>query len=375
MIEGVINGIFVGLGVGAGILISRLFVRPFIKEKIRPHYINLKKQYKRLRHSDNYYRALSSEELLWADDAASKMVAETSKGQKLGFIAGTVSLIVGLLVFLLCAFIFCGITMALIKAWQPEKLLGALSWYRVETVGSSTILAIFVAIFFTGWLCVRVFLLTTKPARHLKTFFGDSYRNSSSFWKSEIYELILKRTISIDMTADMNLIGKAPFKRYSNLWGRWAIILSGLVLILLMFDLRNNTVIYKDYIDHSPSTSLLTRSYSAQDIVEVKRTCHIVVKAENQSRPRANLHYQLVMSDGRKVKIYGREEGANTSKQIQALEYWHETISADKFTPIKVSTTHKKEINPTKHGCASVLKCNCSLSNYNSLVRIFDLRP
>ena len=147
------------------------------------------------------------------------------------------------------------------------------------------------------------------------------------------------------------------------------------VIILLLLDLRYSTTIYKNRIDHSPYASLLTRSYTEQDIIEVRRTCRIFPKARYQSKPRAKLQYKLVMSDGRMVTIYGRDEGASTQKQIQALQYWQGTISSDKFTPVQISSTHESVIAATKKGCASVVKCNCNSSNYNDLIRLFDLTP
>jgi len=373
MLDGVLNGIYAGLGVGIGVLVSRLIVRPFIEEKVEPYYNIFKKRFKRILYSDDYGRTLSTQELLWAEDAAANMVAEVSKGDKLGFIRGSLYLIIGLLVFLLSTLIFSGATTAVIKAFLFQEQWGALSWYRVETVGSSTILGIFVAICFTWWLCVSVHLLTQNPARHFKSFFGNYQKNSRSYWKSIIIELIRKRSISTDVGADIILIGKVPFRQHSVLSGILTVILSGLVIILLFLDLKNSTVIYKNHIDHSPYTSLLTRSYTAHDIVEVKRTCHIIVNAKNQSTPRTNLKYKLLMSDGRKVTIYGRDEGASLHYQIRAIEHWHNVIPADKISPLNITSTHPKRISATQSQCASITRRHCHSGCEDALMKVFGL--
>lgn len=112
MLYGFLNGLLVVLSSYIGNLVS-------------PHYIRFKKKYKRIRYTDDYDRALSSEELLWTNDTTTKMVAEVSKDQKIGMIGTTVSGIVGLLVLILSMVIFGGITMALLRLY-PFKNHGAL---------------------------------------------------------------------------------------------------------------------------------------------------------------------------------------------------------------------------------------------------------
>jgi len=373
MIEGALNGLYVGLGVGAGLAFSKFVLRPFIEKKIRPQILRFKDHLIRRRYSEDYFRTLSSRELEWADESADKMVADVLKRKKLGIIGGTFYVIIVFLFFLFSLIIFPIITMVLIRVFQFQEPGGALSWYNIEAVGSSTILAIFVGICFTGWVAGSVFMLTKNPNPSYLNLCGRE--STHGYWKSVIFDLIRKRDISIYSKPNLVLIGKVPFKRFAKPYGIWTLALSGLVLILLLFDIKNNTVIYDAHIEHSPYRSLSTRTYTAPDVVEVKRICRIIVRAKNQSRPKANLKYKLIMSDGRKVTIYGRDEGASTQKQIRALKHWHEIIPADKFTPVEVSSTHKKEIPATEQGCASVVKCNCSRRNYDDLVRLFDLAP
>ena len=373
MLDGVINGIWAGLGAGAGIALSRFIIRPFFSNYINPHFLRLKDRYKRIRYSDDYFRTLSTEELEWADKSAQEMVADVFNSKKIGVLAGTFYVIIGILFFILCICLFPMISMALIKAFQVPEPWGALSWYNIETIGPSTILAIFVGICVMAAISSGVFLLTKNPNRYYDSFFGKYRQSTHSYWKSEIFELIRKRKVSIHTAPNLSLIGKTPFKKFSKTYGAWGLALSGITLVLLIFDIKNNTVIFDKHIEHSPYTSLTTRTYEAADIVEAKRSCHIVVRGKHQTRPKATLKYKLVMSDGREVTIYGRDEGASQRKQINALKHWHELIPAEKLTPTVITSTDEKEKPATKLACRSVVRCSCENDAYNKLKRIFDL--
>lgn len=234
MFDGIINGIAAGLGAGVGVLFSQLVVRPFFAKYINPKYLHLKDQYRRVKYSNDYFRTLTLKELEWVDKSAKKMVAEVFKGKKLGIVSGALYLILGLLALVLSFIMFAFATTVIIRAFQIPETWDNIPWYRIDA-GSSMIPALFAAIFFTGWLCCNIFLQTKKPAQHYEKFFGASSKNTTSYWKSIILDLIRQRAIASGDKPDLVLIGKAPFKRFSNIYGGWTLVLSGLVLILIGF--------------------------------------------------------------------------------------------------------------------------------------------
>ena len=173
----------------------------------------------------------------------------------------------------------------------------------------------------------------------------------------------------------MKRIGKEPFKRLSTKIGVWLIGFIGMIVTLLLLDLNYNTVIYKDRISHSPYTSFQTHNYTFQDIVGVKKSCHIVVKSKSNHLPISKLKYKLVMSDGHEVTLFGRDEGASIRSQIKALKYWHSEISEDMFTPTEITSNQQKANPPTKYTCVRNIDCDCYSTDRNELIGLFDLSP
>jgi len=353
-----------------GMLFSRFFLRPAIAK------LEIRKRLTILRYPD-YDRELSSDELIWADRAAATIFSEVSKTHPSGRLKET-ALVVGFLVLMILSMLaFCGLTIEVIKHFQQDVNSSALSWYRIESVGASTIIALFAGIIVPGWLAAKFVLMLGTPHRHFKDFFKNWHDGSRSYWKSVTLDLIRKQQISpYDSEADLLFtIAGAPYQRMANVCGYWAALLLGISAIFLLFDLKNDTIIYADHIEHSPYTSLSTRSYTSRDIVNVERTCRIVVRAKNQRRPKANLKYNLVMKDGRTVTLYGRDEGAGFDAQVNALEYWHNKIHLQQLFETQISSTHPKEIAPTESQCASLIMYQCRHASHaqDTLLKVFDV--
>jgi len=380
-LSGVSAGLAAGIGAGVGIAVSRFMIRPFFRKNVKPHYERLKANLLRKRYPD-YDRELSSDEVSWADDTAAKMVSEVGKTQSSGFMKASffvfIGLILFLLLFILSILISGTIVEALLQTFRFSVPQGAMSWYRVETLDSSNFLiffTIFAGMLFLYWSGARVFMMSQNPARLHAFLLGQYNPKPQSYWKSIIIDLIRKRHLSLNITAAMKRIGKEPFKRLSTKIGVWLIGFIGMIVTLLLLDLNYNTVIYKDRISYSPYTSFQTHNYTFQDIVGVKRSCHIVVKSKSNHLPISKLKYKLVMSDGHEVTLFGRDEGASIRSQIKALKHWHSEISEDMFTPTEITSNQQKANPPTKYTCVRNIDCDCYSTDRNELIGLFDLSP
>ena len=372
MLDGIINGICAGLGAGLGIFVSRFIVRPFIGKHIKPHFERFKLWQRCIRYSD-YDRPLSNQELSWADDAALTMVQDVSKDKTLGigtsFIYGTIMV----MAFLVSILTFGLLADTLLKALNSPNLQGAMSWYRVETIGISIFLSVITGTMFSVWLCARIAILSKNPIQLYSKYTNSTSIRIRSYWKGAIFDLVRKGHISTKIPIDIKRIRKIPFQRISNCFGFLTLLLSGVTIVLLFFDLKFYTAIHKNHIRHSSYMSVLSRNYTVDDIVDVKRSCRLIVNQRYHTGPSVNLTYQLIMSDGHKIKIFGRDEGAVPHYQVHALKHWHSKISVDKLDVTKITSSGTKSVPPTKKGCASLIKRNYSGIYYKDLIRIFDL--
>ena len=372
MLDGIINGICAGLGAGFGIFVSRFIVRPFIGKHIKPHFERFKGNLRRIRYPD-YDRPLTKLELAWADDAALEMARDVTKGKTLGFGTSFIYVIVFLVLFLGGMIIFAGIADILSKTYRSPVPQGAMSWYRVETIGISIGFAMFTGAFLMMCVCSRIAMLSKNPAHLYSNLTHSTSIHQRSYWKGILFDLVRKHNISTHTEMDIKRIRKIPFKRASELFGFWFLFLGAVTIGFLFLDTKFNTAIYKNHITHSSYLSVLSRNYTVEDIVDVKRNCRVTFDERYYVGPKANLNYQLIMSDGHKVQIFGREEGAALHYQVQALKHWHSKIPGDKLKTTKTSSASKKRVSPTKQGCAFVIKRNYSGIYYKDLIRIFDL--
>ena len=180
---------------------------------------------------------------------------------------------------------------------------------------------------------------------------------------------------SLNSISAKKRIGKEPFKRLSAKIGVLLVGLIGVIVTLLLLDLKYNTVIYKDRISYSPYNSFQTHNYTFQDIVGVKRSCHIIGKSKYRNLPISKLKYKLVMSDGREITLFGRDEGASMRNQIKALKYWHAEISEDMFASTEITSNQKKTNPPTNYTCVRNIECDCYSKDRRELISLFDLSP
>jgi len=332
---------------------------------------NLISQWFRRRAYSDYNRQLSTSELNWALDITDVVYSEVSQAKEPHKLFMT-GLLVGCLLLLISFMLaFCCATMWAISMFHKEVNLTALSWYRIESEGGSVLIALFVGILSFGWL-PGIFAMK-RPVHNFKIYFWRYYENTRSFWQSISFDLMRKGLIGEDRAQDIITLSKRPYKQFSNFFGYCTVGLSALAVIFFIFDVHSKTVIYPDYIEHSPYFSLSAQHYAVQDITKVERTCKIVVRAKHQSRPKIILRYKLIMADGRKVPLFGIGEGAAMKLQIHAAEHWDNAVPKSLLSPLVISSTHPKEISPTKANCAAVGLRRCHGGCNDRLMRVFDL--
>jgi len=348
-----------------GLLASRFILRPRIKALF---------EHLRLRRYPDYNRELSNAELGWADDVTGQLYSEVAGQSKFKSLAMILLIIAFLVLMVFSMLAMCGIFVWLLKSFHQDINPAALSWYRIETIGGAGIIGLILGIFMAAWLLLVPALRSENPAWHFNVYFHKYYQNTRDYWKSETLDLVRKREVSTYAPADTDKILRAPFKRFARVYRNGAVGLLGLASIFMIFDLNQKTIYYPDHIEHSPYWSLTSKNYSLHDIFSVERTCYIKVRGEHQRHPTATLKYNLMMSDGRKVPLFGGDEGASLDQQLQAAEHWHEIVPAAKFTPIEISSSHPKDMAPTKAQCASLARHNCDRAHDQTLMSLFDLR-
>ena len=362
---GIITGLMV-FGVVIGALLFRFWLVPFIGR------LEIGCRLTLLRYPD-YDRELSNIELAWIDETAHTAFQEVSKAPDMGWKRSTAYLAIGMLVFLAAMVGFGYVVFWIHTALLPPIDSDALSWFRVEEGGVAPILALFLGLFALGLVPAFLCMQSKNIAFQFKYYFGKYHKNTPGHWKTIIRDLVLKRKLKAFEPPDITVIIKAPFQRWCKKWGIAALVLGGTIPIFLVLDLRFQTLIYADHIERSPYFSLVKTSYSLDDIVEVERSCHITVRGKNQRRPTAKLEYILKMSDGQDVPLFGPKEGASLLEKVDGLEYWHKKIPAEKLSPISISSSHAKDMAPTKTRCAQLVfkgqLCKCA----PALSRVFDL--
>ena len=319
----------------------------------------------------NYYRKLSSKELEWSEDIANKIILENAAYYKPGFIRKAFYMIVFFLPFITIAIISLAPSMKIIENFAISHPNDAISWFRIDEVGVSSIFSMFVGILFMS--CLGFTMMLMFPGLGHDAFKSKHSETQQLYWKNEIYDLIRKGELSIDRPYNTKLIQRSRLKRALKSFGILLILSIVITPILLSLDLKYNTIIYKNQISHSPYFSLQSRNYSTQDIVEVKRSCHIHIDPKNQRRPSTNLKYELIMKDGRKVLLFGRPMGASPEKQISALEHWHRKIPADKFAPLEFTPLLRKSVLGPKQDCRSMIIHNFNPGDYLDIIYVFDL--
>ena len=321
----------------------------------------------------NYYRKLSSEELEWSEDIANKIILENSAYYKPGFIRKAFYVIVILLLFFTIVIISIAPSMKIIENFAISHPNDAMSWFRIDEVGVSSICSMFVGILFL--CCLGFTLMLMFPKLGHDAFKSKHSETKQLYWKDVIYDLIWKGELSIDRPYDTKLIQRSRLKRALKSFGILLILSIVITPILLLLDLKYNTIIYKNQISHSPYFLLQSRNYSIQDIVEVKRSCHMDIDSNSRRYPSTNLKYELIMNDGRKVLLLGRPMGASPERQMEAVKYWHRQIPAEKIAPLEITSFQKKSIPLTKQGCRSMIIHYDSPGNYLDLIYVFGLSP
>ena len=210
--------------------------------------------------------------------------------------------------------IFCGLIYLMSLVFRSINKMSysyEIIWGNLDLIPSSAlVLGFFTGMCVTAWVYVLLARKNYTLLKYLSYQAGwgtlDGGEKSEETIYLELEDAYRKNYIQLDDSSQTHdLIHKILFERTSPFWRKSAIILTGLTLILFVFDMRHFSFITPDNVVMSPYNKLSTLSYSTKDIQEIDRRCYIGLSDNNL---RASLQYNVILPDGKKIDLMNKEK-------------------------------------------------------------------